>query len=450
MLATNPVDPRPISRLDILGPAGPHSPWPRKHDPAPFPVVKFLGIGALVLAGYVVLGTIGADATQRVAKVADPVAKAAPAVMTPVATPVPGDFRLAPGNNRPQGVVVRLGVAGAVSRRLPPRSRQHHAGGHRRGAARHDHPLHGAGRGIVPGRRLRASAGSASASARGRRRGVAEERRGELAGDPRVVHDQRDVRPDRRPVRDRCDAGEEPRRHGGAAHAGVLRLAERLLDRLARDRLVERVGLGHRVADDEPGLEAHRLVGADRPPPRHPRPARRSGPGSRSGASRSPGSRRCPTATTGTPRVSRYSSVSGTSRIAFGPGAHDRDRGPGELVEVRGDVEASQGRRCRRPSAPRWTPPMPPVANTRMPAAWAAIIVAATVVAPQPPDAIAAPRFGRDTLRTDPWGAVASASRPSAPSPTRSRPSLSATVAGTAPVERIACSEAVATSTFCG
>ena len=90
------------------------------------------------------------------------------------------------------------------------------------------------------------------------------------------------------------------------------------------------------------------------------------------------------------------------------------------------------------PSAPRWTPPMPPVANTRMPAAWAAIIVAATVVAPQPPDAIAAPRLGRDTLRTDPWGAVASASSPSAPSPTRSRPSLSATVAGTAPVERIA------------
>ena len=32
-----------------------------------------------------------------------------------------------------------------------------------------------------------------------------------------------------------------------------------------------------------------------------------------------PGTSGCPTATTGTPRVSRYSSVAGTSRIAFGP-----------------------------------------------------------------------------------------------------------------------------------
>ena len=59
---------------------------------------------------------------------------------------------------------------------------------------------------------------------------------------------------------------------------------------------------------------------------------------------------------------------------------------------------------------PRWTPPMPPVANTRIPTACAAIIVAATVVAPQPPDATAKPRFGRETLSTEPRGAVASAS----------------------------------------
>ena len=93
---------------------------------------------------------------------------------------------------------------------------------------------------------------------------------------------------------------------------------------------------------------------------------------------------------------------------------------------------------------------MPPVENTRMPADSAAIIVAATVVAPQPPDAIAAPRLGRDTLRTEPAGAVASASSSSRDRPTSSRPSLSATVAGTAPVERIAASDAVATSTLCG
>lgn len=36
-------------------------------------------------------------------------------------------------------------------------------------------------------------------------------------------------------------------------------------------------------------------------------------------------------------------------------------------------------------SAPRWTPPMPPVAKTLMPARWAQIMVAATVVAPVRP-----------------------------------------------------------------
>ena len=36
-------------------------------------------------------------------------------------------------------------------------------------------------------------------------------------------------------------------------------------------------------------------------------------------------------------------------------------------------------------SAPRWTPPMPPVAKTRMPASSAIIMVVATVVAPVRP-----------------------------------------------------------------
>ena len=116
-----------------------------------------------------------------------------------------------------------------------------------------------------------------------------------------------------------------------------------------------------------------------------------------------------PTATTGTPRVSRYSSVSGTSRIAFGP-AHTTATGVRASSSRSAEMSNDAGAPPPDPSAPRWTPPMPPVENTRMPADSAAIIVAATVVAPQPPDAIAAPRFGRDTLRTEPLGAVASAS----------------------------------------
>jgi hypothetical protein len=110
MLATNPVLPYPVPSFEVAGPTGPHSSWPRRNEPEPFPVRKFLGMSALVVAGYVVLGTLGANAAGPAAKVPAPVAKAAPPVTAPVATPVPGDFRLAPGNNMPQGVVVRLGL----------------------------------------------------------------------------------------------------------------------------------------------------------------------------------------------------------------------------------------------------------------------------------------------------------------------------------------------------
>ena len=137
--------------------------------------------------------------------------------------------------------------------------------------------------------------------------------------------------------------------------------------------------------------------------------------------------------------------MAGTSRIAFGP-AHTTAIGVrAELLEVRRDVEASGGRAPTPgpPSAPRWTPPIPPVAKTAIPAACAAIIVAETVVAAQPPPASAAARLGRAALRTEPAGAVASASRAASSSPTSSRPSWIATVAGTAPAARTAASEAV-------
>lgn len=49
-------------------------------------------------------------------------------------------------------------------------------------------------------------------------------------------------------------------------------------------------------------------------------------------------------------------------------------------------------------SAPRWTPPMPPVANTRIPAIWAMIMVVVTVVAPSCPRAHSTARSRRDAL----------------------------------------------------
>jgi hypothetical protein len=56
--------------------------------------------------------------------------------------------------------------------------------------------------------------------------------------------------------------------------------------------------------------------------------------------------------------------------------------------------------------APRCTPPMPPVANTRMPASAAMIIVAATVVAPVWPAATASGRSRRLSLGTAGAGAA--------------------------------------------
>ena len=51
-------------------------------------------------------------------------------------------------------------------------------------------------------------------------------------------------------------------------------------------------------------------------------------------------------------------------------------------------------------SAPRCTPPMPPVANTRMPAISAMIIVVATVVAPSMPRATMTGRSRREAFVT--------------------------------------------------
>ena len=99
-------------------------------------------------------------------------------------------------------------------------------------------------------------------------------------------------------------------------------------------------------------------------------------------------------------------------------------------------------------SAPRCTPPMPPVAKTSIPARFAAIMVAATVVAPVPPPAMQTARSARDSLATP--VACASESSCPAPSPTCSVPSMTAMVAGTAPAARTSSSTCRAVSRFWG
>ena len=139
--------------------------------------------------------------------------------------------------------------------------------------------------------------------------------------------------------------------------------------------------------------------------------------------------------TTGTPRVSRYSMVRGRSRIDFAP-AQTTATG----------VRPSSSRSAEMSSVsstPRWTPPIPPVAKTAMPARCAAIIVAATVVAPSRPVAAAAARSRRLTFMTpDP---VASRSTSARSRPTVTVPARTPTNAGSAPRSRTARSRPDAT-----
>jgi len=99
-------------------------------------------------------------------------------------------------------------------------------------------------------------------------------------------------------------------------------------------------------------------------------------------------------------------------------------------------------------SAPRCTPPMPPVANTRMPARLARIMVEATVVAPVPPWASRMGRSRRLTFVT-PSPLHMSSSSP-ADRPTFMRPSMMAMVAGTAPAARMMRSISAAKVRFSG
>ena len=99
-------------------------------------------------------------------------------------------------------------------------------------------------------------------------------------------------------------------------------------------------------------------------------------------------------------------------------------------------------------STPRCTPPIPPVAKTAMPARAAAIIVAATVVAPSRPAAAATARSRRLTFIAS--GCEASRATASCASPTVSVPAMIPTKAGRAPPSRTARSSPAAISSDLG
>ena len=91
---------------------------------------------------------------------------------------------------------------------------------------------------------------------------------------------------------------------------------------------------------------------------------------------------------------------------------------------------------------------MPPVANTRIPAACASAIVAETVVAACCFSPTAAPRSRRLAFRTP--GACARSSICASERPTVGTPCRTAIVAGTAPAARTAVSDSRAVSRFTG
>ena len=143
------------------------------------------------------------------------------------------------------------------------------------------------------------------------------------------------------------------------------------------------------------------------------------------------GNSSAPSARTATPCVSRYSSVRGMSRIDLTP-ALTTSTGvrPSSTRSALTSIDASP---------PRWTPPIPPVTKTPMPAACASSIVDDTVVPPCAPRATAcarsAPRHRAPTApRASPSWAKRSSS--SSLSPQMQTPSSTAIVHGSAPASR--------------
>ena len=99
-------------------------------------------------------------------------------------------------------------------------------------------------------------------------------------------------------------------------------------------------------------------------------------------------------------------------------------------------------------SAPVWTPPIPPVASTRIPAWCANQEVAETVVAPKTPEVSAAPRSRKATFST--VSSVAIRFNSSSFRPIFTAPSIRAIVAGVTPRWRASSSACRANSKFWG
>ena len=131
----------------------------------------------------------------------------------------------------------------------------------------------------------------------------------------------------------------------------------------------------------------------------------------------------------------------------LGPGRDHADRAAGQLAEVGGDVGARRAR-PRRPGT-RWTPPMPPVAKSRMPTRAAMAAVAETVVPASRRAASSGARSRAPALAGRRPGSPAAPARPRRPRP-RARRRARPMAAGTAPAARTAAAQRRAASRLSG
>ena len=206
----------------------------------------------------------------------------------------------------------------------------------------------------------------------------------------------------------------------------------------ARGRARRRAGSGWRGPARGPSCRRGRARPGSPPPRRAARPASRRRARSRRG--RSPGTGRCGSRG----RRRRGSRAAPGSRRRRGSTSRRRRR-PGRRCAA-SVVRSADSSKVSW--APRCTPPSPPVAKTVTPARAARWAVEATVVDPTPPRA--ATDASSRTLTFMASSSFASRSRAASSSPTRAWPSMTATVAGTAPPSRTACSNSRASRALSG
>ena len=205
-----------------------------------------------------------------------------------------------------------------------------------------------------------------------------------------------------------------------------------------RDRARRLPRWGSPGSSRAPACRRRRARQGPRRPPSPCRPASRRRARSRRGRSRGTG----PCGSRALPR--RGSRAAPGSRRRRGSTSRRRTR-PAPRCAT-----GSSGRPTRRRCAGRRGGRRPgrPVAKTVIPACAARCAVEATVVDPTPPRAATA--ASSRTLTFTASSSFASRSRAASSSPTRASPSMTATVAGTAPPSRTACSNSRASRALSG